>query len=96
MALDRADRLRKEVGGSSSKARSTCRRIDLRASPTRYPDRCKSRAPLVPRLTGVTPGVLSVIHAELGDGRFSFTLQLVHPRFGLLMRQMAAFREAER
>jgi hypothetical protein len=43
-----------------------------------------------------TPGVLSVIHAELGDGRFSFTLQLVHPRFGLLMRQMAAFREAER
>jgi Domain of unknown function (DUF4166) len=43
----------------------------------------------------MTPGDLSVIHAELGDGRFSFTLQLVHPRFGLLMRQMAAFREAE-
>ena len=42
----------------------------------------------------MTPGMLSVIHAELGDGRFSFTLQLVHPRFGLLMRQMAAFREA--
>ena len=44
----------------------------------------------------LTPGVLSVIHAELGDGRFSFTLQLKHPRLGLIMRQMAAFREAER
>ncbi len=43
----------------------------------------------------ITPGALSVIHAELGDGRFSFTLQLVHPRFGLLVRQMAAFRELE-
>jgi len=41
----------------------------------------------------ITPGALSVLHAELGDGRFSFTLQLVHPRFGLLIRQMAAFRE---
>jgi Domain of unknown function (DUF4166) len=41
----------------------------------------------------MTPGALSVLHAELGDGRFSFTLQLVHPRFGLLIRQMAAFRE---
>ena len=29
------------------------------------------------------PGELTVIHAEVPDGRFSFTLQLVHPRFGL-------------
>jgi hypothetical protein len=43
----------------------------------------------------LSPGMLSVIHAELGDGRFSFTLQIVHPRFGLLLRQMAAFREVE-
>ena len=43
----------------------------------------------------LSPGTLSVIHAELGDGRFSFILQIVHPRFGLLLRQMAAFREAE-
>jgi hypothetical protein len=39
------------------------------------------------------PGTLYVTHAELPDGRFSFTLQLIHPRFGLLMRQMAMFRE---
>jgi hypothetical protein len=44
----------------------------------------------------LTPGALSVIHAELGDGRFSFTLQIVHPRFGLLIRQMALFREVVR
>jgi hypothetical protein len=57
-------------------------------------------SPTVPR-TGtasdrVTPGVLAVVHAELGDGRFSFTLQLACLRRGLLMRQAAAFREAER
>lgn len=39
------------------------------------------------------PGELTVIHAEVPDGRFSFTLQLVHPRLGLLMRQMALYRE---
>jgi hypothetical protein len=44
----------------------------------------------------MTPGALSVIHAEVADGRFSFTLQVVHPRLGLLIRQMALFREIER
>jgi hypothetical protein len=39
------------------------------------------------------PGELTVIHAEVPDGRFAFTLQLVHPRFGLLLRQMALYRE---
>jgi Domain of unknown function (DUF4166) len=39
------------------------------------------------------PGELTVIHAEVADGRFSFTLQLRHPRFGLLLRQMALYRE---
>jgi hypothetical protein len=42
----------------------------------------------------LTPGTLYVTHAELPDGRFSFTLQIFHPRFGLLLRQMAMFREA--
>jgi hypothetical protein len=42
----------------------------------------------------LTPGVLSVTHAECADGRFSFTLDVVHPRFGLLIRQMGLFREA--
>jgi len=41
----------------------------------------------------LTPGALYVTHAELPDGRFSFTLQIIHPRFGLLLRQMAIFRE---
>jgi Domain of unknown function (DUF4166) len=44
----------------------------------------------------MTPGALSVTHAEVADGRFSFTLQVVHPRLGLLIRQMAIFREIER
>jgi hypothetical protein len=40
------------------------------------------------------PGAMYVTHAELPDGKFSFTLQVIHPRFGLLIRQMAIFREA--
>jgi hypothetical protein len=39
------------------------------------------------------PGVLTVTHAEVPDGRFSFTLEIIHPRFGLLLRQMALYRE---
>ena len=42
----------------------------------------------------MTPGALSVTHAECADDRFSFTLDVVHPRFGLLIRQMALFRDA--
>jgi hypothetical protein len=42
----------------------------------------------------LTPGSLSATHAECADDRFSFTLDVVHPRFGLLIRQMALFREA--
>jgi hypothetical protein len=41
----------------------------------------------------LTPGTLYVTHAELPDGKFSFTLQIFHRRFGLLLRQMAIFRE---
>lgn len=42
----------------------------------------------------LTPGALTVAHAETGDGGFRFTLELVHPRFGLLIRQSAVFKEA--
>lgn len=42
----------------------------------------------------LTPGTLYVTHADLPDGKFSFTLQIYHPRLGLLLRQMAVFREA--
>jgi hypothetical protein len=43
----------------------------------------------------LTPGTLYVTHAEVPDGKFSFTLQIFHPRLGLLIRQMAMFREIE-
>jgi hypothetical protein len=41
-----------------------------------------------------TPGRLSVTHAERGDGRFLFKLDIVHPRLGRLICQTAAFQEA--
>jgi Domain of unknown function (DUF4166) len=41
----------------------------------------------------VSPGALCVSHAELGDGRFLYRLEIIHPRFGLLIRQTTAFRE---
>ncbi|HLH88910.1 MAG TPA: DUF4166 domain-containing protein [Xanthobacteraceae bacterium] len=44
--------------------------------------------------TWLAPGALVVTHAALGDGSFTFTLDLRHPRFGALIRQTAVFREA--
>ena len=41
----------------------------------------------------LTPGALSVTHAELGNDRFTFKLEVVHPRLGVLICQSAAFRE---
>jgi hypothetical protein len=43
----------------------------------------------------LTPGSLTVTHAECGGARFSFTLDVTHPRFGLLIHQRALFREIE-
>ncbi len=51
------------------------------------------RPPLACCRAGSRPGAMYVTHAELPDGSFSFTLQLIHPRLGLLIRQMAMFRE---
>jgi hypothetical protein len=42
-----------------------------------------------------TPGALAVTHAELGDGRFLFKLEVTHPRLGRLICQTAAFQEAQ-
>ena len=42
----------------------------------------------------LTPGALTVTHADLGGGEFRFTLEIIHPRFGRLLRQSAMFREA--
>jgi hypothetical protein len=49
------------------------------------------RLPLPERFS---PGALMVSHADLGGGAFRFTLELAHPRHGLLLRQAAIFREA--
>ncbi len=43
----------------------------------------------------LTPGALSVTHMECGAGRFSFTLDVTHPRLGPLIWQRALFREVE-
>jgi hypothetical protein len=42
----------------------------------------------------LTPGRLTVSHADLGGGTFRFSLELEHPRHGQLIRQSAIFREA--
>src|SRR5579862_4557066 len=42
----------------------------------------------------LTPGDLAVTHSDLGGGSFRFTLEIIHPRFGWLLRQSAVFREA--
>jgi hypothetical protein len=42
----------------------------------------------------LSPGSLAVTHAELGDGRFLFKLEITHPRLGPLIQQTAAFTEA--
>ena len=42
----------------------------------------------------LTPGDLTVTHRDLGGGAFRVTLEVIHPRFGLLIRQSAVFRES--
>ena len=42
----------------------------------------------------LSPGHLTVTHGACDDGAFTFTLDLVHPRVGGLIRQTAIFREA--
>lgn len=42
----------------------------------------------------LTPGALTVTHTDLGCGEFRFTLEIIHPRLGTLIRQSAVFREA--
>ena len=42
----------------------------------------------------LTPGDLIVTHSDLGRGAFRFALEIIHPRFGCILRQSAVFREA--
>jgi Domain of unknown function (DUF4166) len=44
-------------------------------------------------LSLLTPGALTVTHSDLGRGLFRFTLEIIHPHFGPLVRQSAVFRE---
>lgn len=39
------------------------------------------------------PGDLTIVHRDLGEGRFAFTLALDHPAFGLLIGQDAVFHD---
>ncbi len=43
----------------------------------------------------LTPGALTVTHAEEDEGRFSFLLEIAHPFFGPVIRQLAMFREVQ-
>jgi Domain of unknown function (DUF4166) len=42
----------------------------------------------------LAPGEMTVTHSDLGCGTFRFTLEIIHPRFGMLLRQSAVFGEA--
>lgn len=42
----------------------------------------------------LTPGAITVGHHELGGGRFLYSLEVTHPRFGRLLRQSAIFEDA--
>lgn len=44
----------------------------------------------------LTPGDLTVSHIDLGGNAFRFSLEIVHPRWGVLVRQAAAFHEQTR
>ncbi len=41
----------------------------------------------------LTPGRIAVTHREERGGRFSFTLEVIHPWFGATIRQVAFFRD---
>ncbi|MFM1813789.1 MAG: hypothetical protein RLZ98_484 [Pseudomonadota bacterium] len=43
----------------------------------------------------LAPGRCRITHRDLGAGRFTFTLDLVHPVFGLLCRQVAEFQDVQ-
>lgn len=43
----------------------------------------------------LAPGQMVVGHVELGDDRFAFTLDLIHPWFGVLIHQIAVFADCD-
>ena len=49
----------------------------------------------IPLPAWLTPGALTVTHEDLGRGRFLFSLEILHPMFGEIVRQRAEFQEAK-
>lgn len=47
------------------------------------------------RIPAAVPGNLTIGHVDLGEGRFAFTLDLVHPWFGRMVHQLAVFADGE-
>ena len=41
----------------------------------------------------LAPGALCVTHADMGGGRFKFSLEIIHPFLGCLIKQSAVFQE---
>jgi hypothetical protein len=60
----------------------------------RYFFRAFGRRYYLPRW--LSPGTMTVMHSECGDGRFEFALEVEHPRLGLLIHQVGVFRERVR
>jgi hypothetical protein len=85
--------LEERVGGGIGMALSVS--VEARALVFRsagYHWRCGR---LLLRIPGwLTPGCMEVRHREEGEGRFSFTLTVVHPWFGRIIRQAVWFRDA--
>jgi hypothetical protein len=85
--------LEEHVGGGVGMALTTHRAGDaLQFRSTRYFVRLGRLDMTLPGW--LTPGALTVTHLENGDGRFTFTLEIVHPLFGQVLRQKAVFRDA--
>lgn len=47
----------------------------------------------VPLPRWLTPGRLTVRHTDIASSRFRFSLEVTHPRFGLVLRQEAEFED---
>jgi Domain of unknown function (DUF4166) len=80
------------AGGSRSWRASSVEREALVFRSVHYSLQAGPLRQMLPRW--LTPGDLTVTHSDLGGGAFRFTLEIIHPRFGRLIRQSAVFREA--
>jgi hypothetical protein len=85
--------LEERVGGGISMALDVSvedRALVFRSAKYRW--RCGWLSLRIP--SWLTPGIIEVRHREERQGRFSFTLTVMHPWFGRIVRQVAFFRDA--